>query len=98
MFLLVKNDLWIGLQNFEEEKLYDETDLDESAFQTTLVFRKMYANGKDYMDKVSYNVGLRRWINQCMYLKSSRKYKTSQTDDCDLLKSFICKWNSKTFF
>ena len=90
--------MWVGLQNFKEEKMYDDSDIDANPFQTALISKKIYANGKEFIDKVSYNVDLRRWDRACMYLqaKSFGKFKTTHTEDCDKLKNFICKWNNGT--
>ena len=74
--------------------------MDVSPFQTTLIQKKVYADGKDYLDKVSYNLGLRRWTKDCMYLEKRGfgKYKTTHTYDCDEPKNFVCKWVGMTSF
>ena len=96
-FFLVKDDIWVGIQTFWEEKLYDDSNLDENPFQTAQVQKKVYANGKDFIDKVSYNLGLRRFTKDCMYLekKGFGKFKTTHTYECDETKHFVCKWNGK---
>ena len=92
--------MWVGLQNFKEEKMYDDSDLDANPFQTALISKKIYANGKEFIEKVSYNVNLRRWDRACMYLeaKSFGKFKTTHTYECDEPKHFVCKWNGKKNF
>ena len=94
LFVAVKKDSWIGVQNYAEERFYDGES--SPPLQLLSYPRKTFANGNSYEDGFDYDFGLHRsWDGPCLFLKAQDSFETHEAENCDSLKGFLCEWNGK---
>ena len=95
VFLVNDIDIWIGLQNFQTLNLFDEKSLKQPLYIVN-TSQPVLSDGTPYDVTKSFDIGIRKWKYDCLYLKARSRFKPSDTDNCNEAKGFVCKWMSKS--
>ena len=91
----VVGDVWIGLRNQKEERIFDSSSTAVKPFQSVSLTEKAYADGSTYTEGESYNFGFyKHWKGPCLHLEYNVEFSPVDTD-CSSPKSFFCLLKGK---